>query len=94
MATTDSNWDLIIKPKTGWLDIQISELWRYRDLIAMFVRRDFVTFYKQTILGPLWFIIQPLATSLVLVQRIQPKDNEVCLRWALLPQGPINSSRG
>jgi lipopolysaccharide transport system permease protein len=65
MTTTNSNWDLIIKPKTGWLDIQISELWRYRDLIAMFVRRDFVTFYKQTILGPLWFIIQPLATTVI-----------------------------
>ena len=65
MTTSDSNRDLIIKPKTGWLDVQIGELWRYRDLIAMFVRRDFVTFYKQTILGPLWFIIQPLATTVI-----------------------------
>lgn len=58
-------WDLILKPKTGWFDIHISELWRYRDLIGMFVKRDFVTLYKQTILGPLWYIIQPLFTTLV-----------------------------
>jgi len=58
-------WDMVIKPKTGWFDIDLKELWRYRDLIGMFVKRDFVTFYKQTILGPLWYIIQPLMTTLV-----------------------------
>lgn len=58
-------WDLIIKPKKGWFDIDLQELWRYRDLIGMFVKRDFVTLYKQTILGPLWYIIQPLFTTLV-----------------------------
>lgn len=56
---------MIIKPKTGWFDIDLTELWRYRDLIMMFVKRDFVTFYKQTILGPLWYIIQPLFTTIV-----------------------------
>lgn len=61
----DQQWDTIIKPKTGWFDIDLRELWRYRDLIGMFVKRDFVTFYKQTILGPLWYIIQPLFTTLV-----------------------------
>ncbi len=66
-STTNSEkeWDMIIKPKTGWFDIDLTELWRYRDLIGMFVKRDFVTMYKQTILGPLWFIIQPLFTTLV-----------------------------
>lgn len=59
------SWDLIIKPKTGWFDIHLNELYRYRDLIYMFVRRDFVTFYKQTILGPLWYIIQPLVNTVV-----------------------------
>ncbi len=59
------NWDMIIKPKTGWFDIDIGELWRYRDLVGMFIKRDFVTFYKQTILGPLWYIIQPLFTTIV-----------------------------
>lgn len=58
-------WDMILQPKTGWLDIDIMEIWSYRSLIAQFVRRDFVTFYKQTILGPLWYIIQPLFTTLV-----------------------------
>ena len=61
----EQQWDLIIKPKTGWFDIDLKELWRYRDLISMFVKRDFVTLYKQTILGPLWYIIQPLFTTIV-----------------------------
>lgn len=61
----EQQWDLIIKPKTGWFDIHLGELWRYRDLVGMFVKRDIVTLYKQTILGPLWYIIQPLFTTLV-----------------------------
>ena len=59
----EQQWDMVIKPKTGWFDIDLQELWRYRDLIALFVKRDFVTLYKQTILGPLWYIIQPLFTT-------------------------------
>src|SRR6266436_5952051 len=59
-----SEWTLIIRPKTGWLVFHLSDLWRYRDLVMLFVRRDFVSQYKQTILGPLWFIIQPLLTTL------------------------------
>jgi lipopolysaccharide transport system permease protein len=61
----DKTWDKIIKPKTGWFDIDFREIWQYRDLIGMFVKRDFVTMYKQTILGPLWYIIQPLFTTVV-----------------------------
>jgi lipopolysaccharide transport system permease protein len=61
----EQDWDMVIKPKTGWFDINLGELWRYRDLIGMFVKRDFVTLYKQTILGPLWFIIQPLFMTLI-----------------------------
>lgn len=60
-----TKWSMIIKPKRHWLDINFKELWNYRDLIALFVRRDFVAKYKQTILGPLWFIIQPLLTTLM-----------------------------
>jgi len=56
---------MVIKPKRHWLDINLRELWQYRDLIVLFVRRDFVAKYKQTILGPLWFIIQPLLTTLM-----------------------------
>ena len=58
-------WTSVIKPVSGWFDIHLAELWRYRDLIMLFVRRDFVSVYKQTILGPLWFLIQPLFTTLV-----------------------------
>jgi len=55
----------IIKPKTGWFDINVSDHYKYQDLIWLFVRRNFVTIYKQTVLGPLWLIIQPLLTTLV-----------------------------
>lgn len=58
-------WDLVLGPKTGWFDIDIREIWDYRDLVLMFIKRDFVTYYKQTILGPLWYIIQPLFTTIV-----------------------------
>ena len=58
-------WDLIITPRKKWWDLQLREVWHYRDLIGLFVRRDFVSLYKQTILGPLWFIIQPIMNSLV-----------------------------
>jgi len=61
----NENWNLILKPKTGWFDIHLGELWRYRDLISLFVRRDFVAFYKQTVLGPFWYLIQPIFTTLV-----------------------------
>lgn len=59
------NWTSIIKPKTGWFDINFKELVQYKDLIVMFVKRDFKTMYKQTILGPLWIIINPLLTTLM-----------------------------
>ncbi|MEY5133515.1 MAG: hypothetical protein RLZZ198_1519 [Bacteroidota bacterium] len=55
----------VITPKRGIFDVRLQELWRYRDLILLFVRRDFVAQYKQTILGPLWFIIQPILTALM-----------------------------
>lgn len=60
----DDPWDLIIKPKRAWWDLQLRQVWKYRDLVLLFVRRDFVSYYKQTILGPLWFLIQPLLTTL------------------------------
>ena len=64
-SETEQSWDLIITPRKKWWDLQLRDVWHYRDLIGLFVRRDFVSRYKQTILGPLWFIIQPLLTSLV-----------------------------
>lgn len=59
------NWTTVIKPKTGWFDINLKELFQYKDLITMFVKRDFKTLYKQTILGPLWIIINPLLTTIM-----------------------------
>lgn len=61
----DQSWDLVITPRKKWWDLQLRDVWHYRDLIAMFVKRDFVSRYKQTILGPLWLIIQPIMNSLV-----------------------------
>lgn len=60
----DQDWDLVIKGHTSLFDLRLGELWNYRDLLVLFVRRDFVTVYKQTILGPLWFFIQPLLTTI------------------------------
>lgn len=61
----DDEWLYEIKPKGKLIDLNIKEIWRYRDLLVLFVKRDIVTVYKQTILGPLWFLIQPLFTSVV-----------------------------
>lgn len=54
-----------IEPKKKWLDVDLRGLWRYRDLYYMYIKRDIVTQYKQTILGPLWYIIQPLLTTIM-----------------------------
>ena len=61
-SSTD-NWDTIIKPKQSLFKLNLIEVWRYKDLLFMMIRRDFVTYYKQTILGPIWFFIQPLLTT-------------------------------
>ena len=58
------SWDLIIKPKSSLFYIGFKHLWRYRDLLFLFVKRDFVAVYKQTILGPVWLFIQPILTTL------------------------------
>jgi lipopolysaccharide transport system permease protein len=57
-------WTEVIEPKSSLLDWKLKEVWNYRDLLRMFVRRDFVATYKQTILGPLWFFIQPIFTTI------------------------------
>lgn len=63
----DTEWDLIIEPKRKLLDLPIREVIRYRDLIVLFIKRDFVTQYKQTILGPLWFVINPLISTIMYI---------------------------
>lgn len=59
------NWSIEIKPKKKWLDVDLKGIWRYRDLYYMYVKRDIITVYKQTILGPLWFLIQPILTTIM-----------------------------
>ena len=61
----EQKWTTVIKPKTGWFDIDVKNLWKYRDLVKLFVKRSFVAGYKQTILGPAWAIINPLCTTVI-----------------------------
>ena len=59
------DYELVIRPTRGWFNLQLADVWRYRDLLFLLVHRDFVSKYKQTILGPAWFILQPLLTTVV-----------------------------
>ena len=65
MNDPQENWDIIIKPKGRKFSLNIKEVWQYKDLLQMYIRRDIVTMYKQTVLGPLWFIIQPVFTTVM-----------------------------
>jgi lipopolysaccharide transport system permease protein len=65
MSANETHWNLEIKPKSGILELNLKEVWRYRDLLFLFVKRDFVAFYKQTILGPIWFLVQPILTTIM-----------------------------
>ena len=64
-SSVQPKWDNVISSERQWFSLNLGEVWRYRDLIWLFFRRDFVSTYKQTILGPLWFIIQPLASTVI-----------------------------
>ena len=63
----ENKWDFIIEPKHNLLDLKLRNLWQYRDLLFLFVKRDITVVYKQTILGPLWFFIQPIMTTLIYI---------------------------
>lgn len=65
MENQEKQWMTVIKPKTGWFDVDIKGLFRYKDLIMLFVKRNFTSLYKQTVLGPLWAIIQPFLTTVI-----------------------------
>ena len=65
ISQNNDEWALIIRPKKNLLEIDFKQIWEFRDLLILFIRRDIVTKYKQTILGPLWFIIQPILTTLM-----------------------------
>jgi lipopolysaccharide transport system permease protein len=58
-------WNIVVKPTSGFIGLQLNEVWHYRDLFWLLVRRDFISFYKQTVLGPLWFLLQPLFTIVI-----------------------------
>lgn len=64
-SNNSKKFETVIEPKSGWFDLHLKELLEYRDLIILFVKRNFVSMYKQTVLGPLWAIIQPLLTTVV-----------------------------
>ncbi|MBB6610343.1 ABC transporter permease [Pontibacter sp. Tf4] len=65
MKEREEDWTLVIKPSSGLFDLQLKEVWHYRDLLFLFVKRDFIAAYKQTILGPLWHFIQPIFTTII-----------------------------
>ena len=67
MENTNQDWTTVIKPKNKLLEVNLKEIWDYRDLLTLFVKRDIITSYKQTILGPLWFIITPVLSVIVYV---------------------------
>ncbi len=60
----NENWDIEITSNSGFFDLKLNDVWHYRDLLTLLVKRDFVSFYKQTILGPIWFFVQPIVTIL------------------------------
>lgn len=62
MTQAEEQWDIEIKPQNNLFDLKLKDAWHYRDLLVLLVRRDFVSFYKQTILGPIWFFVQPVIT--------------------------------
>lgn len=65
MSKEKEHWDIVIRPDRELFSLDLQEVWRYKDLLAMYVKRDIVTMYKQTILGPLWYVIQPLFTTIM-----------------------------
>jgi len=64
-AVERDDWDSVITPVAGWFDWRLGEIWSHRDLLRLLIRRDFVTVHKQTVLGPLWHVINPVLTALI-----------------------------
>lgn len=64
LPAPSSEWDLVLRPTAGWFDWRLRELWQHRDLLLLFVWRDFVSVHKQTILGPLWHVVNPILTAM------------------------------
>ena len=67
MKAKSTKWDLVINSHRGLFDLNLVEIWKYRDLIRFLIKRDYKAIYKQTVLGPIWLFIQPLLSSIVYV---------------------------
>jgi lipopolysaccharide transport system permease protein len=65
MDHVPTNYELVVRPTRGWFTLNLAEIWRYRDLLMLLIHRDFVAKYKQTVLGPAWFVLQPLLMTVV-----------------------------
>ncbi len=65
MKTQEQNWDVILTSNKSFFDLQLKQIWLYRDLLMLFVKRDIISLYKQTIFGPLWYFIQPIFTTVI-----------------------------
>ena len=96
-SVQEEKWDIIIKPKDKLLTFDLKELWAYRDLCGLFVKRNIITQYKQTILGPVWFIVQPALTVIMymIVSAVSPAFRRMvsrgrCSTWRVLVHGPIS----
>ena len=86
---SNSNWTLHIGSTRSILSLPFREIYRYRDLLYLFVKRDFIAFYKQTLLGPLWFVIQPVFTTIIFFPFRSAKSKispliSVTLNWKIL----------
>jgi lipopolysaccharide transport system permease protein len=64
-STEEKDWSMIIRPSRGWFDLRLKEVWNYRDLLLLLVRRDIVTVYKQTLLGAFWFVLPPILNTII-----------------------------
>lgn len=67
MNKQQTEWDIEVRPQRSLLDFRLGEIWEYRDLLEMFIKRDIVTIYKQTVLGPIWYFIQPLLMMMIFI---------------------------
>jgi lipopolysaccharide transport system permease protein len=67
MENKQQDWTDVISPKANFLDFNFAEIWKYRDLLVLFVKRDFIATYKQTILGPIWHFVQPILTTIIFI---------------------------
>ena len=64
-SSPDDAWTLVVTSRSRWINFNLGQIWKYRDLLLLFVKRDIITVYKQTVLGPLWYFIQPILTTIM-----------------------------